>query len=102
MTAFYRDNKGLESVSGDYLICTVPLEVMHRIEFAPGLSAGKLRTARQVTYDSSTKVLARTSRRFWESDEGIYGSGTWTVGKDRKALPDWTVFHKNVWARKVE
>lgn len=78
MTAFYRDNKGLESVSGDYLICTVPLEVMHRIEFAPGLSAGKLRTARQVTYDSSTKVLARTSRRFWESDEGIYGGGTYT------------------------
>ena len=49
MTAFYRDNKGRESVSGDYLICTVPLGVMHRIEFAPGLSAGKLRAARQVT-----------------------------------------------------
>ena len=78
VTAFYRDNKGRESVSGDYLICTVPLGVMHRIEFAPGLSAGKLRAARQVTYDSSTKVLARTSRRFWESDEGIYGGGTYT------------------------
>ena len=78
MTAFYRDNKGLESVSGDYLICTVPLGVMHRIEFAPRLSAGKLRAARQVTYDLSTKVLARTIRRFWESDEGIYGGGTYT------------------------
>jgi monoamine oxidase len=29
-------------------------------------------------YEGPTKVLARTSRRFWESDEGIYGGGTYT------------------------
>jgi hypothetical protein len=28
--------------------------------------------------ESSTKVLARTARRFWEADEGIYGGGTFT------------------------
>ena len=38
----------------------------------------KMRAVRQVTYDSSTKVLAQTKRRFWETDEGIYGGGTYT------------------------
>jgi monoamine oxidase len=37
-----------------------------------------MRAIRQVTYDSSTKVLMHTNRRFWEMDEGIYGGGTYT------------------------
>jgi hypothetical protein len=30
---------------------------------------------------------------------GIYGSATWAV--TGKALPDWVVFHRDIWARKV-
>ena len=78
VTAFYENRGAWERVEGDYLVCTVPLPVLQRIEFAPGLTPGKLRAARQVVYDSSTKVLARTSRRFWETDDGIYGGGTYT------------------------
>lgn len=79
--AVYMDssnNRKLERVEGDALLCTVPLGVMTRIDFAPGLSGGKMRAARQVTYDSSAKVLLQTNRRFWESDEGIFGGGTYT------------------------
>jgi monoamine oxidase len=78
VAALYKQKQSWQRVEGDYLVCTVPLSVMHRIEFAPGLSPGKLRASRQVTYDSSTKVLARTQRRFWETDDGIYGGGTYT------------------------
>lgn len=68
----------LERVEGDALLCTVPLGVMSRMEFAPGLSPQKARAARQVTYDSSAKVLLQTNRRFWETADGIYGGGTYT------------------------
>ena len=78
VTAFYASGDGWDKVVGDCMICTVPLSVMGRIEFLPGLSAGKMRASRQVIYDSSTKVLARTSRRFWETEDGIYGGGTMT------------------------
>ena len=33
----------------------------------------KWRAIRELCYDSATKVLAVTRRRFWESDDGIYG-----------------------------
>jgi len=56
----------------------VPLGVLGTLDIQPALSGPKARAIRQVTYDSSTKVLALTSRRFWESDEGIYGGGTYT------------------------
>lgn len=78
VTAFYTSSEGWEKVVGDYMFCTVPLSVMGRIEFLPSLSTGKMRSSRQVIYDSSTKFLARTSRRFWETEDGIYGGGTMT------------------------
>src|SRR5262245_19393947 len=42
----------------------------------PPFSGPKLLAARQLNYDSSTKVLALVKRRFWEADDGIYGGGT--------------------------
>lgn len=66
-----------ETVEGDHLICTLPCPVLGRIHL-PGLSGPKKRAIRQVIYDSSTKVLAVTKRRFWETDDGIYGGGTFT------------------------
>jgi monoamine oxidase len=42
------------------------------------LSGAKRRALRQITYDSGTKVLALTRRRFWELDDGIFGGGTYT------------------------
>lgn len=73
-----RANNGAEErVEGDFLICTLPCPVLGRIE-TPGFSGEKLRSVRQLVYDSSTKVLAVTKRRFWETDDGIYGGGTFT------------------------
>ncbi|MBL8176165.1 MAG: FAD-dependent oxidoreductase [Bryobacterales bacterium] len=78
VSAIFQKNAEYQRIEGDMMVCTLPLGVMQRIDFAPGLSAAKLRAVRQVTYDSSTKVLAQTRRRFWETDEGIYGGGTYT------------------------
>ncbi|HEY0337718.1 MAG TPA: FAD-dependent oxidoreductase, partial [Burkholderiales bacterium] len=61
-----------------FVLCTLPCPVLARIDVRPRLSGPKQRAIRQLNYDSSTKVLAITSRRFWESDDGIYGGGTYT------------------------
>ena len=45
---------------------------------APGLSGAEGPRDPVLNYDSSTKVLALTARRFWETDDGIYGGGTFT------------------------
>lgn len=76
--ATYQEQGEEKRVEGDFLICTLPLGVMSRVQFLPELTGPKLRAMRQVTYDSSTKVLATARQRFWETEEGIYGGGTYT------------------------
>ncbi len=79
VAAWYTTPRGENlRVEGDVLICTVPLGVMSRIEFAPGLSGPKLRAVRQMTYDSATKVLMLARQRFWETGDGIHGGGSVT------------------------
>lgn len=79
-TAYFIDGPGrpVQRADGDVLLVTVPLGVLSKIQLQPAFSAAKMRAIRQVTYDSSTKVLMQTNRRFWEMDEGIYGGGTYT------------------------
>ncbi|HEX8238434.1 MAG TPA: NAD(P)/FAD-dependent oxidoreductase [Allosphingosinicella sp.] len=87
VTAISRDEAGVEAVladgstiRGDWLICTVPLGAMKAIEFSPALSPRKQDAVRRVNYDSATKVLAIAKRRFWETDDGIYGGGSVSDG----------------------
>ena len=74
--AIYRQGGVERRVEGDYLLCTVPCPVMTRIGVEPELPGPKARAIRQLNYDSSTKVLVVTRRRFWETDDGIFGGGT--------------------------
>lgn len=76
--AVYRENGKLQRIEGDWLICTIPLPVLSRLNIEPLFSGGKMRAIRELNYDSSTKVLAVCNRRFWETDDGIYGGGTIT------------------------
>jgi monoamine oxidase len=76
--ALYRQNGVEKRVEGDFLLCTLPCPVLSRIEVQPEFSGPKWRAIRTLNYDSSTKVLAVTRRRFWESDDGIFGGGTFT------------------------
>ncbi|MBA2592270.1 MAG: FAD-dependent oxidoreductase [Pseudomonadota bacterium] len=79
-SAIYRDRKtrAYSKESADAVVCAVPLGVLSHIETVSELSGGKRRAIRQITYDSATKVLALTRRRFWEMEDGIYGGGTYT------------------------
>jgi len=74
--AVYRQRGTEQRVEGDFLLCTVPCPVLTRIVVEPELPGPKQRAIRQLNYDSSTKVLVVTKRRFWETDDGIFGGGT--------------------------
>jgi monoamine oxidase len=76
--AIYRDKDKLARVEGDFVLCTLPFSVVSRLEVEPAFSGVKQRAIRELNYDSATKVLAVTRRRFWEQDEGIFGGGTYT------------------------
>ncbi len=76
--AVYRQRGRLQRVEGDLLLCTLPFPVLARLTVVPDFSGPKQRAIRELNYDSSTKVLAITARRFWESEDGIYGGGTYT------------------------
>ena len=76
--AIYREGGVRKQVEGDFLLCTLPCPVLSRIEVQPEMSGPKWRAIRQLNYDSSTKVLAVARRRFWETDDGIYGGGSFT------------------------
>lgn len=70
----YQNAAGHRSLTGDYLICTLPYSILRFIEVTPELSIQKQRAIRQIHYDSASKIFLQFRRRFWE-DEGIaYGS----------------------------
>jgi len=76
--AVYREHGSERRVEGDFLLCTLPYPVLARLDVEPPLSGAKQRAMRELNYDSATKVLAVTRRRFWEQDDGIFGGGTFT------------------------
>jgi monoamine oxidase len=76
--AVYKDKDRLARAEGDFVLCTLPFPVLSRLEVEPAFSDAKQRAIRELNYDSSTKVLTVTRRRFWEQDEAIYGGGTYT------------------------
>ncbi len=64
------------SLSGDYVICTVPFSVLRHIE--KDFSREKHRAIRQLNYHASTKIVFQVRRRFWEDDDGILGGASVT------------------------
>ncbi len=76
--AIYWERGKTHRVEGDFVLCTLPFPVLNRLQVEPAFSGPKLRAIRELNYDSSTKVLAITNKRFWETDDGIFGGGTYT------------------------
>jgi monoamine oxidase len=76
--AIYLERGRTRRAEGDFVLCTLPFSVLSRLPIERTFSGSKLRAIRELSYDSSTKVLALTARRFWELNDGIYGGGTYT------------------------
>jgi len=76
-TAVYRSGGTVHRESGDFILCTIPFSVLSGMVPLP-VSPGKARAIRTLNYDPAIKVFAHCRRRFWETDEGIYGGGSFS------------------------
>jgi monoamine oxidase len=74
----YKTAAGRFEMRADYAIITVPFPVLRHVEVLKPFSRAKQRAIRQLHYDASAKIFFQTRRRFWETDEGIFGGGTVT------------------------
>jgi monoamine oxidase len=74
----YQTAAGRFELRADYAIITVPFPVLRHVEVLKPFSRAKQRAIRQLHYDASAKIFFQTRRRFWETDEGIFGGGTVT------------------------
>ena len=78
VTVTYETAGGRFKVSGDSAIMTVPFPVLRHVEISPSFTRAKQRAIRQLHYDASAKIWFQFRRRFWETDEGIFGGGSAT------------------------
>ncbi len=77
-TIHYQTIAGRKSISGDYVILTVPFPTLRHVEVLKPFSRAKQRAIRQLKYDASAKIFFQCKRRFWEEDDGIIGGGSTT------------------------
>lgn len=64
----------LETLRGDYLICTLPFTLLRKIEIEPRFSDAKMEAIQNLKYDAATRVVLQTRRRFWQK-AGLNGFG---------------------------
>ncbi len=61
----FNEKKTLETLRGDYLICTIPFTMLRKIEISPKFPADKMQIIENLQYDSASRVLLQTKRHFW-------------------------------------
>jgi monoamine oxidase len=69
VTVSFEQNGRLETVQGDFVVCTIPLTVLRKIEFSPVLQPVRQEIIQKTKYDAASRVFIETKRRFWEDDK---------------------------------
>jgi monoamine oxidase len=72
----YKTKTGVQKLTGDICICTIPLPVLSNINH--NFSSDVSRAIDYVQYINTCKIGLQFKRRFWEEDEGVYGGITHT------------------------
>ncbi|MCB8882102.1 NAD(P)/FAD-dependent oxidoreductase [Acidisoma cellulosilytica] len=73
------EDKGSQTMQqsrADWCLCTIPLSVLSQIEMNVGAPMAAAVAA--VPYSPSVKIGLQFKRRFWETDEAIYGGISYT------------------------
>ena len=73
-TVEYVKDGSAQSISADYVICTIPPNLIGRMD--TNLPADVLAANRAAKASSSGKLGIEYSRRWWETDERIYGGAS--------------------------
>ena len=59
------ENEKRETLRGDYLVCAIPFTMLRKIEITPKFSDDKMKVIKNLQYDSASRVLLQTNKRFW-------------------------------------
>jgi monoamine oxidase len=79
VTVHYRDAiNGMRKVTADRVIITLPFPLLRHVEGIEKFSHGKQNAIQGLNYNESGKILLQCRRRFWETDDKIFGGGTTT------------------------
>jgi monoamine oxidase len=68
--------QAVEQTRADWCLCTIPLSILSQIEMNVGAPMAAAIAA--VPYAAAVKIGLQFRRRFWESDEAIYGGISYT------------------------
>lgn len=74
VVVIFRQKDRLEAFRGDYLICAIPFTMLQRIEVAPRFSDAKNEIIAKLKYESASRMMLQTKRRFW-FDKKLNGFG---------------------------
>ena len=61
-----------QTLDADFVVCTLPLDVLKKIDWQPGLSNDKLRASSEVVMQPVTRINLQFRQRFWEA-QGVKG-----------------------------
>ncbi|MDO6428683.1 FAD-dependent oxidoreductase [Thalassotalea sp. 1_MG-2023] len=99
----YTEHGETKTMQADWVICTIPLGVLSRLEIEAAFSKQKINAIRNVNYDSSSKIVSVTKHRFWEKKDNIYGGGSiWDGGLGHTWYPSDNAEAKDEKATDVE
>jgi monoamine oxidase len=56
---------GMERMSADYVICTLPFPVLRTLKVTPPFSEPKRKAIEELPYAACTKIYLQTRRKFW-------------------------------------
>jgi monoamine oxidase len=59
-----------ETISADYMVCTIPFSILKEVEVSPPFSPEKQRAIKELPYTSVARVYLQSRREFW-IDEGL-------------------------------
>ncbi|MEO0331066.1 MAG: NAD(P)/FAD-dependent oxidoreductase, partial [Bacteroidota bacterium] len=77
ITCVLRDEENkVEKIDAEYVICTIPYSKIKADVTITGISGGKLKAIQDMGYESSTKVLLHSRKRFWETEYQILGGAS--------------------------
>lgn len=54
------------TVTGDYVVCTIPFTVLRDVEISPPFSPGKRKAIAELQYSTITRVYLQCRERYWE------------------------------------
>ena len=86
MTAVYLRAGTPARITGDYMVCAIPLPVMRRVEVWPALSPQKRAAVDRIDYLPSARVFLQSRSRFWLAR----GESGWATTDDPMDVWDYT------------